>query len=203
MRPGLAYHRRATSLLVLAICVLLGACWSGEVASNAAVTDQQDVSREEHAFLTIETAGAVNFHWEQATNLRIVVLTPEEQSVHLFSVGLEDMQIMGDVHERFRFAFDLIGGYAGAGNYEIPAATGDDEGIRSGAFLVYARVIDPEADLPYLPQNLEYVADFNLPLLPCMVAVAEEESAGTIQCPELADGEGNTISLKASWRLIG
>jgi hypothetical protein len=164
-----------------------------------------DASRAEQARVHVRIHGEISFEWERETPLRIVTLTPDAREAHLFSLGIETVVPVSDEFEQFRFAFDLVGGYDGAGSYEIGGSgngSGAGSGLLSTAFVIYLRLIDPDLENPYMIDNYEFWRTYDQVAKPCTLEVTEDEASGTLSCPALEDDEGHAISLEATWELV-
>jgi len=213
--------RSWTVVLGTALMILLSACSQDQtdVASGAASPAPAespdvpfpDASRAEPARVTVTVTGDLSLTWEGESELRIVTLTPEEESANIFSVGFEELHTTITDGERFRWAFDVLGAYNGAGTYMVPAGGGQgpqpgglETGLRSSAFLLHVTLAEGvDHGPPYTEEELLSATAYDQVLQDCTIIVSDDEATGTVDCPELANNEGHTISMDVTWELLG
>lgn len=206
--------------LLAALVVLAGATAcstpsdaAGPSAAQSAPSDAAPLSSEpasgpdyarstyEAAHVVVTVEGHVAFEWEGDQDVLIASVRPPPgapETINLLSIGFDELQEY-EAGGWFRFAFDLVGEYAGPGGYVIRA--GDDEARASGplssAFLVAAQLRDRDGEL--VRENLASVAHYGTVLEDCALEVGEDERAGTLDCPQLSDADGNVVSLHVAW----
>jgi hypothetical protein len=162
--------------------------------------DEEVSSRLEPAAVSLRTSGAATVDWQEAVGLRIVTVLPEERALRLLSVGIEDFKDLGN-GRWVRFAFDLVGAYEGPGEYTIPAEGGpadpNDSAGLTNTFVHIARPADSAR--PLAADNIAGADEYTRPLEACAIVIGEDVRSGSLTCPSLADGDGQTISLHLVW----
>ncbi|MGH3442812.1 MAG: hypothetical protein ACRDUY_12365 [Nitriliruptorales bacterium] len=214
-------RRAVVALAVLPL--LAGGCTrdsDAAAAADASVAPQPGdgetrgpvVSRGVPAHVRVDVEGAASFSWEEEIDdLRVVTsFDVPDRSLRLLSVGLLDVVALGD-GQLFRAAFDLVGSsYVGdGGTFEIPAGVDAADATEaasivsglSNAFLVLVQLEDPAGEVTR--ENLGAVREFRTALEPCALEVAAGERSGSLDCPALADADGEPVHLRLSWRLTG
>jgi hypothetical protein len=207
--------RIAAALILLSF--VTGCASSGNDAADATPKpsiDPEKVSKSVPSHLKVEVEGAVDFTYDDDTDLRIVTIDePGLEQVRFLSVGIETFKkIAGG--ERFRIAFDLVGVYEGPGSYELPKVGGKEETVEPGSdaegaaktlasdlskpILIYYELKEGESSPG--PDSVKRAHQFENAQEPCALKVRREARSGSLSCPEVADAEGKTVSIEMSWR---
>lgn len=180
---------------------------SGGASQEIGEADPGEVSRSEPGHLRVTVEGDLSIEFSEDVDLRIVVIRhPEITVVRFLSVGIEQLQSLPD-GTAFRVAFDLAGAFDGEGSYTLPAvgstaANPDDPGavVAQGVskpFLIFS----PGGLVTDNPEALGAIRSFENALEECAVEVTEDDGgAGSVDCPEVTDAEGNgQIRLHMEW----
>lgn len=217
--------RTILATMVLAVVVGVGCGGDGKTASEAASTSTtvaaqgllagEEVSKAVPGHLRLSASGAVSIDYDEDVELRIVVIDNEEVTpIKFVSVGIEKLLPLpsGDA---FRVAFDLTGGYEGAGAYELPAigevghpgenldpdnpdANAAGRGL-SKPYLTYS----PDGLIDENPAAAATAVSFENPLRACTLEItADDASEGRLECPEVADATSATVAFTMEWSRV-
>lgn len=212
----------AAGVLVAAIAVSgLAACGDdGDSAASGSSSStslgnpisEEEVSKLIPSHLAVKVRGDVTIDWEEDIDLRIVVIDNDDVTpVKFVSVGVEKLQPL-EGGDAYRVAFDLTGGYDGKGTYELPAIGSvgnpaeefdpdnpDPNAAGRGLsrpYLTYSRdgLIDEN------PAAASTIVSYENPIKPCTLKIdADDATAGSLVCPEVADATASTISIEMRW----
>lgn len=168
--------------------------------------DSKPRSRTVNALLTVKASGEVAIDFQEQVPLTIVVIRSGVEDIRFLSVGIKS-HVRPGPNERFRIAFDLVGKYVGAGDYEILASR-EPQGQSfdpktldlTNTYLLHARIKDDSQ--PISQENLVRAIDFNVPRKGCKIRVEKDEKLGSMKCPELASRDGKMIKVEMKWRLL-
>lgn len=201
MRAGVA---------VMALLSVLASACSGRAAdppvseAPVAADDDGDLdrSRNFYADITVDVSGAAAFHWQGEDIIVHSRIGKHGAPVNLLSAGVRfPTPTDAGRRDRFRWAFDYVGGYRDEpGTYQFTGDPVNAQGLASNAFLIFLRAKDPTAEAVYDMDEVEFLKEFRETRKPCTLEVGELERTGTLDCPELATADGETVSLRASWR---
>ena len=160
--------------------------------------------------LSVTVDGDTSFDFEDDVELRVVTIDlADEKSLKFLSVGMEKLRTL-EGGAAFRIAFDLVGAYRGPGDYEIPAVGGqvtapsidprnpDPNAAASGlsrVYLTYNRGGDPTKK----PETAAAMQLFENPVAPCDLSVGKNGESGRLECPEVADANGQIVSIEMEW----
>jgi hypothetical protein len=185
----------------LVLLLALAGC-SNEPEVVASEPKPVDQSRQVRAAVSVKATGAAEFDWETEEILQVTRVGGPHIDANLLSVGfLLPQKTDEDPKNRFRWAFDLLNAYEDEpGTFEISSQAINPQGLRSLAFLIWMRVKDGSIEQAQDESEVEFLERFGEVRQACTVEIGEDVLSGSMACPELANDEGETVSLKVSWR---
>ena len=217
---------RHIALAAAALAVVFGAgcgggAETGDPASAATTStagaegnllEGDEVSKVVPGRIKVEATGALNISYEQNVDLRIVVINDEDVTpIKFVSVGIEKLLPLPD-GDAFRIAFDLTGGYEGAGDYELPAIgevgnpaeeldleNPDPNAAGRGLSKPYL-TYSPDGLIDQNPAAATTAVSYENPIKPCKLTIgADDATEGRLDCPEVADATTSTIAFTMEW----
>lgn len=172
----------------------------------------EEISRLLPGHLRIDVTGDVSFTYDEDVDLRIVVINDEDVTpIKFVSVGIEQLQKLPD-GDAFRVAFDLTGDYDGEGEYVLPAigsvgnpaeeldpdnpdANAAGRGL-SKPYVTYS----PEGTIEDNPAAAATAVSYENPIEDCTLVIgADDATAGSLECPKVADASGNIVGFTMEW----
>lgn len=145
--------------------------------------------------VTVEVTGAERIRGSGTHRLRAIEMyrgeLPEE--TWFANLGIE-LPVKLTERRMYRVGFDIAPStYRGADTYELteePPEVGGFQGTLSDKVFLEVTILEGEA-----PGIVRYDRMVD----PCTAVVSDHMTRGSLECPELADEEGNGVSLTFSW----
>lgn len=199
-------HRHALPILVLLALAGCGRQPAREPLEPVAkqVDGDIDRSRDLPADVTVTVTGAIDFTWQDTQTLAITRVGQPGLSVNLLTIGFTEFhKVPGHPTKRFRWAFSLLNAYRDQPDtFTLTNDPVTDGKFKNLAFLMLLTTRDAATDRETL-QNEDITAFQQFDIKgPCTLAIGELESTGTLDCPQLADKDGNSVNFTASWNAV-
>ncbi len=194
---------RAWLAAALLVVSALGACGNGDDDADvlpsplAIETPAPGAEIRIHAAeVAIEIRGAIEVDVHDTARVQVTEILGEgtPQATWFLQVGFAEPVFLEE-HRLFHVGFDLAPGlYRGAGTYELSEEGASpiegSGGLASGVIIRLSELAEGTH------------AEFGRFVAPCSLEVTQKAIRGEVDCPELADEEGRSISLAMSWTLV-
>lgn len=170
-----------------------------EAEADEAASEHQRL-REEPARIEVHVEGAISVDWQGVRPMLFNRLGGPEVEVNFLSVGHQVPVPLDEPTERLRWGVDLLGVYDDEpGTFTFEAAA--DQGLENVAVLVFMEVVPERADEEVITDEDDVVVleQFDEIGAACTFEIGPDERSGSLECPELADAEGRTVSLEVRW----
>lgn len=193
--------RRGLLALALGLVPLLAAC-GGDDDLSAPIREEHPgpgfTDRTVRVRLAMEVSGAEELSLDTETILQTIEIVGSEvpRITWFLSVSAAEIVELPD-GRRLQFSADLTPGlYEGPGSYTLTEegaveVEGQQSPLGSGAYVQFLR-LDPETSTRRFDRFAE----------PCTIEVDKDQRRGRVECPSLADAEGETVSLTWSWERV-
>lgn len=163
-----------------------------------------DRSREFEAVVRAEVTGAATFVWEGRQTVALTRVGAPDLEANMLAAGFLEPQVVdGEPEKRFRWGFELFDQYADEpGTFQITGAAAGEQKLRDAALLVYVVAKDPSKPQLQDWAEVESYQEFNQVRRACTLQIGPAEATGTLECPELASAEGDTVAIKITWTAL-